>query len=56
MWKKIEDVIYWVTLVRPIYAILKGAYQGIRNLVIQEQINRKNYNEIVNFEKDNYDD
>lgn len=56
MKKKIETFIYWITLVRPIYAILKGAYQGIKNVVIEEQMNRKNYEEIVKFYKDNEND
>lgn len=56
MRKKIENFIYWATLVRPIYAILKGALKGIIKVISEEQLNRKNYEEMQNFYKDNEDD
>lgn len=56
MRKKIENFIYWVTLIRPIYAILLGAYKGIKNLVVAEQLNEKNFNELQKWYKDLEDD
>lgn len=47
---KLKNILYWLSIVQPILDIVKGAWQGIVNVIIQEDVKRQQ----VQFCEDEY--
>lgn len=49
----ISEIVYWSTLVGPIYDIIVGAYRGIRENVLKYSDNRRFIEEMEKMNRDN---